>query len=373
MICRTRTLSYGSSGFFLQRIGRKFEQLGVSVDYFTLAEDGSNLQEMEALADTSYDVILDINSYLPRLVSDDDTPFLARLQGPFYHYIVDHPMHVKPLLELNTSLQNILCLDSSHIDYIRKVFPDAPSVNVLPLAGSPAAMAQQEHRMENRKPSVFFPATYMPLEQYKEKLKNIDVKYAALADALAERSLSGEHIDTSKFNREENIPEEACCYLDRYLRECRRQAVLDELIRQELPVSLCGAHWEYSEYADGAQEILPPCSYDTMLAKMREYRIVLNVQPLFPETPHDRVYNGMRNRAVVLSDACRQLEQEFCHGEDYILYSFVTLRQDIEHFASIWTDVQLLDSIAQNGCCKVSESHNWVLWCERFLSMIAGD
>ena len=367
LISESRTLSYKSAGFFLNRIGRAFEQLGVSVDYFILAEDGSNLQEMEALANRSYDAILDINSFLPRLICDDDSPFLAKMQGTFYHYIVDHPMHVKPLLELNTSLQHILCLDQSHAEYVSKVFGEAASVHVLPLAGSPAAMAQRDNRIEKRKPYIFFPGTFMPLEQYKDHLKSLGNKYAVLADTLAERSLAGEYIDTSALAWDKNVPEEACRYLDKFLRESRRQKILDELIQHNFPVALCGAHWEYSGYVDCAQEILPPCSYDNMLAKMREYRMVLNVQPLFPETPHDRVYNGMRNRAVVLSDSCGQLEREFRHGDDYILYSFATLQQDLDYLRTIWNEPDLLDAIAGNGYSKVSDSHTWIKWCETFL------
>lgn len=369
LLCQSRTLSYGSAGFFLRQIEGALRELGIAVDYFVLEEDGSNLQEAEKLCTVSYDAVLDINSYLPRLLCDDDMPFIGKLQGPFYHYLVDHPMHVRPLLSLASDLQHVICLDTTHQDYLARYFPYIPSSHALPLAGS-AGTAEIQKKYRVRKQSLLFPATYMPLEQYLESLQELDSTLPALAETLGKRSLSGEVLDLNDILAGKEYPEEACRYMDRYIRELRRQTVLEETLRQGIPLTLCGEHWQHAPFAADAQEILPPCGYAAMLAHMGEYAAVLNVQPLFPVAPHDRIFNGMRNGALVLTDSCLQLEKAFQEGVDYIAYSFGTLRSDIERFANLWKDIGRRRTIARSGLKKASKQVTWRQWCEQFLTEI---
>lgn len=39
-----------------------------------------------------YRAVFDFNSLLPRLAMDDGTPVIDLFDGPFYDYIVDHPL-----------------------------------------------------------------------------------------------------------------------------------------------------------------------------------------------------------------------------------------------------------------------------------------
>lgn len=335
-----------------------------------LEQDGSNLQEAEALCSRSYDAVLDINSCLSGLVCEDDTPFLGRLQGPFYQYLVDHPMHVSPLLSTAANLQHVICLDKTHIPYVKQHFPEVPSVHALPLAGTPSHKAGRGDAFRERKHALLFPATYMPLEHYVGKLQEIDASLPELAVTWGERSLAGETVSVTDECVKQGYPADAIRYMERYLRELRRHTVVEELSRQGIALALCGAHWQHAPFAAQVSEILPPCDYETMLDRMSGYHAVLNVQPLFPEAPHDRVLNGMCNQAVVLTDTCRRLETDFQSGSDYLPYSFATLSEDIARFAACWRDADCLRSIARNGLETVSSQYTWRHWCEAFLTEI---
>lgn len=383
LICETRDLSYGSSGFFLQQITAALQKRGVLTEYFKLKKDLSNIDDLEYYADRSFDAVLDINSYLPTMVMEDGSYLIDRIHAPFFNYIVDHPIHLHPLLDSRAKRYYVICLDPAHRKYIRTMYPQIAGCYVLPLAGTIPGSCKP---YEDRDWHIYFPGTYVPLAEYKTKLKEPGTKEGTDPDLL---HLAEEYccrlaeepclpdITEWYLNRREQIVCSAeqlhftLRYLDRYAREVIRHRVLDALLAEGYSIHVTGAHWQYYEgrYQD-CLTVHPQCDYPSMLTCMGNSQVVLNVQPLFNRAPHDRILCAMAGGAVSLTDSCVFLDENMEMGRHYLRYdsrhpgrSFHKLHKWLDH-------PDALSVIAGEGKEKTRGNYLWEHWTEKFLDII---
>ena len=87
---------------------------GISVRPFLLSEDiAGQEEELRALTREHFDGIFDINSRLPKVMLDDRY-YLDYFDAPFFHMIIDHPMHLHYSLQIPLRNYYVLCLDRYH-------------------------------------------------------------------------------------------------------------------------------------------------------------------------------------------------------------------------------------------------------------------
>lgn len=381
LICKTRSnLCYQSSDYFLQQIRMALEKQGVVTEYFELREDQSNADDLEQFAGQSYDAVLDINSILPGVQLEDDSYLTEHIHAPFFNYIVDHPMHLHPVLQ---KAQNsyVICLDETHRQYIRQHYPGISGCFVLPLA---ASVPEGGKPFQERSRQFFFPGTYVPLVEYKAKLQRMPHFHGASCFDAAEEYLR-QYLENSNLPdlptwyqslQDGNPPGpgqiyEQCRYMDRYLREVLRHRVLEAVLAEGYTVHVTGAHWEYYEgkYRDRLM-IHPPCDYPLALRQMGDSQIVLNVQPLFPNAPHDRILCGMAAGAVVLSDSCQFLVDTMKVGEQYLGYDIRRPEHSLHKLRKYLRDTNRLAEIAEQGRQAVLHRYQWSDWAGQFLEII---
>lgn len=377
LICKSCDLSYGSSEFFLQQITAELEKREICVEYFSLQKDYSNIDALENYAGRTFDAVLDINGRIPLMVMDDGSHLMQHIQAPYFNYLLDHPMHLHPLLQNTAPSYHIICLDSSHKQYIRKYYPEQGECDVLPLA---ASVPKQPKPFSERSRQIFFPGTYVPLVEYTTKLKQISSNCAALAEEYIRQYLMDPSIpDLSTWyqSRQSGNVLDAeslyiqCRYIDRYLRETIRHQVIEAVLAQGYQIHVSGAHWEYydGKYADQLV-IHPSCDYSSMLEQMGDSQIILNVQPLFPDAPHDRILCGMASGAVVLTDSCDFLENNLRLGQDYLRYDVRKVKRSLYNLRKYLHSPDRLEEIARAGQQKVLDSYQWCHWVDRFLEII---
>ncbi len=381
LICKSCDLSYGSSGFFLQQITRELEKREVIVEYFSLQEDHSNIDALEDYAGRAFDAVLDINGRLPLMVMDDGSPLIQHIHAPFFNYLVDHPMHLHPLLQCTARNYHPICLDESHRQYIRQYYPERKECYVLPLA---ASVPEQCKPFSERSRQIFFPGTYVPLVEYTAKLKEISSACAPRCASLAEEYVrqfftDPEILDLPAWYQERQSGNLfnaqqlhiQCRYIDRYLREIIRHQVIESVLEQGYQIHVTGAHWEYyhGKHADRLV-IHPSCDYPSMLEQMGNSQIVLNVQPLFPDAPHDRILCGMAGGAVVLTDSCIFLEEHMTAGQHYLRYDARNPGRSIHKLRRYLDSPKRLEEIARAGRQKIMGRYQWNNWVDQFLEII---
>lgn len=68
-----------------------------------------------------YRAVFDFNSLLPRLAMDDGTPVIDLFDGPFYDYIVDHPLFHYNCLMTRAKNFHAIVLDEGQADYVKNI------------------------------------------------------------------------------------------------------------------------------------------------------------------------------------------------------------------------------------------------------------
>lgn len=395
LVCESRNLSYGSSGFILREIRAALEERGIEVVYFHLEEDQSNLDALEDFTNDSFDAVLDINSHLPLVIMEDGTYLLDHIDAPFFNYIVDHPLHLHPILSSPLHNHHIICLDPEHRSYVERYYPNICSCYALPIAGSIAksitlSKAEADRPFGERSWQLYFPGTYVPLSEYEAKLKKRNPKLLSLAQEYLRIAGTEEHIAIPDWIQSV-MPEEYppfsdakgenfsvaeklhldCRYIDRYVRETYRHRMIEKILTAGISIHVTGAYWEYYE-GRGAKNLCihPACTYPEMLDHMSDSQIVLNVQPLFVYAPHDRILCAMANGAVVFTDSCGYLQEHLKAGKEYISYDIHAANAGLKMLKKMLKNPAALEDMAAAGQAFVNRHFLWPDWCEQFVEMI---
>ena len=109
------------------------------------------------------------------------------------------------------------------------------------------------------------------------------------------------------------------------------------------------------------------CVYADIPAIMADSQVVLNVQPLFTEVPHDRIFNAMANGAAVLTDTCSYIEENY---KDYVmLFDKGNPKESIENLKGLLSDTDKLYQMAEK-LNQAAESETWQDRCQKIMEFI---
>lgn len=122
LVFSSREICYLSSNFFANQIGAAFEELGYEVTVCELSKEDDLDAKLARYIGQPYRLILDFNSLLPRMVLDDGTPYVDRLAGPFFDYILDHPLFHYQGLSSGVKNLHAIVLDEAQQKYVEKYY-----------------------------------------------------------------------------------------------------------------------------------------------------------------------------------------------------------------------------------------------------------
>lgn len=372
LIFRSKRLSYDSSWCFAEMLCRSFRRQGCSVKLFLLSDDIAQQEcELKNLTTEHFDAVFDINSMLPNVMLDDDY-YLDLFDAPFYHMIVDHPMHVHYSLNIPLKNYHVLCLDRHHKKYIEQYYPHIKQVHFFPFGGIPASEFNPEAVTKkpagDRQIDLLFPGTYTPLDYYRQQIEAISSEQWEMAQHMLSLMKSGCEKEIDELFRDEILPDTdffplkmyKSRLIDRYIREWYRQSILQRLLQAGIHIHVMGFRWEmFHPSAASGLTILPPCSYTRQLQVLSESKMILNIQPLFQDGPHDRIMNAMINHSVAVTDQCMYMKEYFTPQKDYIAYNKNDPEGAADQISILLKETDRLDEIIQNGCQKVSNMHSW--------------
>lgn len=323
LVIESRRLCYDSSQVMMRRFCQALEQCHIQVVSCYTEELQKNIQILESFLTQGFDAVFDVNSLLPG-VYHDDMLFLDRLQIPFFHFILDHPMHLHMSLKVPVKNCVVICLDQDHKTYIQNHYPHIRKVLVFPMAG---IVSKETIPFSKRRIPVLFPATYIPMSFLEEKVLETSIT----ADQFSQRMYEAR-------------------FLDRYLRQKIRNFVVDTLLWEGIDLHVIGENWEYyPNYSAKNLHIHKSCSYGQCIDYMADSKVVINVQPLFRNAPHDRITNAMLNGAVSFTDPCTFLQENFADGIEYLSYSLTTLQKDVARLKMLLQNPSHLEVISSKG------------------------
>lgn len=356
-------LCYASSESFLHSIGDALVNSGYEVEYGLYDDEDKDSLEMYIGRD--YVAAIDVNSVLTNAVWNDSDYFINALNVPFFNLIVDHPMHLHDRLSVPLKNYNIICVDSDHCEYITRHYPHIKNVIYMPFAGTKAA---EYIPFKNRKYDILFPGTYVPPYEYRERI--IRQNPELLTVAMKTHELLKQN---NKLTFEEALWRAATGYMEsiggrlellgnveRFIRTLFRSEAIEMLLESGSKITVEGENWNMFE-KNGRKnlEILPACSYREMLSHIADSKIVFNIQPLFLNGPHDRVFNAVINGAVPFTDSCSYIEENFVNDKDIITFSRSNMNSIPQIIQSVFNDINSLEYIADNTKNKALELHTW--------------
>lgn len=382
LFLETRELSYSSSSVFMNELKKAFLKLGDEVLHYIVKDINQSeeiLEDILAMSHTlKFDFIFDINSILP-LLYEDDKPYLNCFKVPFVDYIVDHPIHQAHVLDRKLDNFNVICLDSEHCDYIKTCYPNIRNTIAMPLAACTQTVEKISlQESDERKIDVLFPATFTPVSYFEDILKDKGKRYLDYAKECIDMIKSGEEFAVCDMrkrlletdNQKHDILPDVSRYIDKYIREYLRQMTVEALLSVGISLDVVGARWEmYDGKYHNRLNIHEQTGYGNIAGFMQMSKAVLNVQPLFKNAPHDRIYNAMANGAVVITDYVTGLNV-YEEGKDYLKYNFSDLKKDFERIKNIISDNNKIDNMRQSAYQKVMKNDTWEERCRKIKKIV---
>ena len=197
------------------------------------------------------------------MVLDDGTPYVDRLAGPFFDYILDHPLFHYQGLSSGVKNLHAIVLDEAQQKYVEKYYEKVASVHMLPL-GATRAVYEDTKEPECR---ILFPGTYDRPDAVYQIVENAPEPLGSMMKDLIERRLADPTLPMeeafSQQLKEEKMELPAGQFalfmnsmyaVDAYVRDYFRKAVLDALLAEKLPVTVFGEGWE--KYSCGDEHSL---------------------------------------------------------------------------------------------------------------------
>lgn len=369
LIFSSREICYSSSNFFAYQLGAAFEELGFTADICELSPEEDLDAKLEPLLGETYRVVVDFNSMLPRMELEDGTPYLDKLNGPFFDYILDHPLFHYTGLTSGVKNLHALVLDEAQAAYVKKYYSKVGSVHMLPL-GATKALYEGEKERECR---ILFPGTYDSPEAVYEIVTSSPEPICSMMKCLIERRIEEPLVPMEEAFREELVAEEveltpeqfavfmnSMYAVDAYVRDYFRKEALDRLLAGGIPVTVMGEGWLKYSYKDEhslRRERSVPFGFS--FERIAKAHILLNVSPIFNRGMHDRIPAGMANRTVVLTDENPYLASMFAEGKEISFYSLERMESLTEQAERLLTEKDLRTEIAENAYQVFETHHTW--------------
>lgn len=371
LILETRTLSYSSTHIFLSEIAKQLKKMGFVVEHIYVSDIERESGTLEKFIGCKYYAVIDINSHLP-LAKLGSVPYPDLIDANFINILVDHPMHLHHILSVELKRGVLVCLDKYHAEYAKRFYPSFKKIINIPLAGT---YFNKKINFRERKHNVFFAGTYTPSDYF---LGQMDSGTRQVAEDIIQfcgnykkgmNHCSFPDIYTQIYG----VDEELFAFqmyrmraVERYMRELKREEVLNALLSGGIHLEVMGARWELfkTKYHKNLT-IYNECQYPHMLGEMADSRVVLNIQPFFMEAPHDRISNAIVNGCVCLTDGCEWMDEYFEAGEDYIYYDLLSLNDNVDNLRECLSDINLLEEIAINSNNKGFSVANWENYCKK--------
>lgn len=380
LIFVTRYLCYASNESFAMELERNFNALGFEAEICNIINNDLSDIELTKYIGKKYLAIIDFNSTLQRALVGDER-FLDLIDGPFYDYIVDHPLYHHPVLKIELKNYNVICIDKDHKKYIEKYYPHIKKVIFQPLMGS---RATSQISFRDKRNCMLFSGTYYPPEKYKDLID--DKKEQKLLWQLVDIMLSDVNLTpemaleiampiVKEYGHNEYRDLLNCIYpSDIYVRAVNRSKCIAEAIKlaskSDTELIICGNDWEkYPGIEELNIKVINGMDYMRNVELIASSRMILNILPGFRNGTHDRIFTAMQNASVAVSDSNNYIEETIGH-EAILTYDINNLESSFEQLLSNIMDENKMASISECGQNLTKEKYSWRSLAENIISCL---
>lgn len=314
---------------------------------------------------------------------EDYSPYPDNIS--FINYLVDHPMYYHDQLsnyqQYAGNRYTVLCVDQFHKEYIKKYYPDIPSVHFIPLAGSGEDIDIADVRKEY---DIIFTGNFTPCTHFLKYIERNGEEYSNFYHGMIDDLLANTNQPIEKVCIEHIINEipdasdedirfamSKLLFIDLYVRFYLREQAIRTLSEAGFNIRLVGKGFEAINLKNGnalTSTPLMPTMY--CLNEISKAKISLNVMPWFKAGSHDRVLSSMLVGSVSLTDASIWFQEHFTDNRDIIFYD--NMKMDVlPDIVSTLLQSDRLADIAYLGRKNALEHHTWHSRAHEILSIIS--
>ena len=363
------TLSY-----FAKQMASAFAQMGYLVFFYDLKDEGRSARRLRKFVRVGETVLVTFNFQgleKERGVYREGVGYVwEEYRIPCYNITVDHPYYYhERFCDLPEDYHHI-SIDRLQQKYLREFYPEYTDGGFLPLAGTGLSDGAPRERPYD----VLFTGNYTELSFFEPYIHWINDEYAAFYRGIIEELLHStdetvEAVALRHCEREMGkvpyddlrIAFSKMIFIDMYVRNYWRGAVVRTLVNEGIPVHVVGNGWEKLEDIRRGDllTIHPQTDSASCLQMLCESKVALNVMPWFKDGAHDRVFSSILNGAVCVTDKSRYLCEELAEGEGVCYYELNNLSTLPETVHALLADESLRQEICGRGAEKVQECHTW--------------
>lgn len=378
LIFTSREICYNSHFFFAHQMGGAFEELGFDVEYCEFTKESDFDAVLQPHLGKSYKVMLDFNSLMPQLAEEDGTPVLDMIDGPFYDYILDHPLFHYNCLSAKAKNFHAILLDEAQEAYVKGYYPGVKSTLMMPLGATEAF--SKEKRVKNPDCILFIGSydseekLYEMIEMAPEPIKTLSKQVLERRLALPEQTMENLFLQVLKERGMELDAARFALFMnhmypvDAYVRNHFRRKAIDCLVKYHIPVKIVGEGWEkYRSFDENFVKREVPVEFGLSFEKIAHEHILLNNSPFFNFGAHDRIYAGMANHCAVLTDENPYLKRTLKDGENIMMYSLKDEKSLKDMAEELLTNDTFCKEIQENAYQEFLQKHTWEKRVERLL------
>lgn len=362
-------------GYFSEQMARTFRELGYEVYMFDYNTSNQAIIDLIWFCEAGKTAMITFN-FIGLGVEDeffmnDGELFWNQRNVLCLNILVDHPFYYDKDFKNLPDNYKMFCIDKDHVEYVRRFYKEAKSVEFLPLAGTEINV--EDIPYNKRKYDIIFTGNYTPPNRFEKYINRIDSDYAAfywkiISELLANTDMTMEQAMMEYLKLEmPDISEQdmktgmsAMIFIDLYVRFYFRGEVLKSIIDSGHVVHVFGRGWDMLECKHSENLICHGSieSYEC-ICHMKNAKISLNIMPWFKNGGHDRIFNTMLSKAVCISDGSKYMDTQYKENEDYVRYSLARLDELPGKIDEVLYHDDIAAQMAQLGYNKTIQCHTW--------------
>ena len=359
--------------YFSKEMAKEFEKKGYAVFFYDLKSEKRDSRRLRKFIRVGETVMLTFNfqglEKEPGVYTEREGYVWDEYRIPCYNIAADHPYYYHDRLQDLPERYYHISIDRQQEIYFKTYYPEYESLGFLPLAGTKYTGETGGERTTE----VLLTGNYTPPSFCEPYINGINEEYARFyrgiireliekpgqtVEAVAKKHCQRELGKVS--NDDLRLVFHRMIFIDLYVRNYFRGAVVRTLVEAGIPVDVIGKGWE--ELECGGKENLrihPQTDSETCLKELGKAKLSVNVMPWFKDGAHDRVFNSILNGAFCLSDTSKYLCGELQEGEGVSYYDLQHLEELPEKVTELLQKNTQLQEFIAKGEKKVLQKHTW--------------
>jgi hypothetical protein len=370
---------YDTLDIFTYELKKSFDAMGYDTMLYDTRKVNESLLTLSRFVQEPVTAALTFNNLGFNMELTPGKNIWEDLGIPCINILMDHPFCYKKALDGAPSNAIVLCTDRNHMRYLNRFYPQIPVTGFLPHAGK--VLPGLKLPLCDRSVDVLyagglsrkFAQNIIPdLSGYRSLFDVERVCRRIYEDVIAHPYKTTEQgIEETLLAEGVRLDEADLCqviadlhFLDLYIVSYYRERVVASVAKAGIGLDLYGAGWEDCDWIT-----LPNVRYhgkvsaDEVVVRMQDAKIVLSTMTWFKDGTHDRVFNGMLQGAVAVSDSSIYMKEAFCGSPDaeqeLVLFELTELEQLPETIAYLLQHPDVAQRIADNGYRRALRSETW--------------